>query len=364
MKIDLNTINRESFYVNEHIWNGETLYLVTPKELGCEWNQNNKIFRSSVWNSDGELISASFPKFVNWSEKPEIFPVPTSLNSATVVEKLDGSTLIVSKYKGNIMIRTRGTIDASKLEKNGDEIELFKISVLPEILKAKDTNQDTWSWSYIFEWTSPRNKIVLDYGNKPEFLLIGLVYHSEYILMVQDGLDSLARFLNVTRPKTYTFNDINELISNVQSWEGKEGVCVYSNGGQTIHKVKAFQYLKLHAFKSSATLNNTIELYFELGKPDYTEFVDKITEKFDYECCQLILPFIRTILTAHRHIRDIIANLNTFVEPLKNLPRKDAAAIIIEKQPEYKSYCFTILSGKLLDDNELKKLIYSVLDKS
>jgi len=364
MKIDLNIINRESFYINEHIWNGETVYLVTPKELGCEWNQDNIIFRSSVWNSDGELISASFPKFVNWGEKPDVFPVPTSLNSATVVEKLDGSTLIISKYKGNIMIRTRGTIDASKLEKNGDEIEIFKSLVLPKILKAKDTNQDTWSWSYIFEWTSPRNKIVLDYGNKPEFLLIGLVYHSQYILMLQDGLDSLARFLDVPRPQTYTFNAINELISNVQAWEGKEGVCVYSNGGQTIHKVKAFQYLKLHAFKSSATLNNTIELYFELGKPDYTEFVDKITEKFDYECCQLILPFIRTILTAHRHIRDIIANLNVFVEPLKNLPRKDAAAIIIEKQPEYKSYCFTILSGKLLDDNELKKLIYSVLDKS
>lgn len=363
MRIDLNTIKKESFYINEHIWNGETVYLITPKELSCEWNQYNKIFRSSVWNSDGELISASFPKFVNWGEKPDVFPVPTSLNDTTVVEKLDGSTLIISKYKGNIMIRTRGTIDASKLEKNGDEIEIFKNLVLPKILKAKDTNQDTWSWSYIFEWTSPRNKIVLDYANKPEFLLIGLVYHSQYILMLQDGLDSLARFLDVPRPQTYTFNAINELISNVQAWEGKEGVCVYSNSGQTIHKVKAFKYLKLHAFKSNATLNNTIELYFELGKPDYNKFVNKITEKFDYECCQLVLPFISTILTAHRHITDIIANLIVFIEPLKNLPRKDAAAIIIEKQPEYKSYCFTILNGKLLDDNELKKFMYSVLNK-
>ncbi len=29
------------------------------------------------------------------------------------VEKLDGSTLIVSKYKGQYILRTRGTVDAS-----------------------------------------------------------------------------------------------------------------------------------------------------------------------------------------------------------------------------------------------------------
>ena len=100
MKIDLNTIDRESFYVNEHVWNGERVYLVVPKEMGCVWTQENKIFRSSVWNYDGELISASFPKFVNWGEKPETFPTPSSLDNTTIVDKLDGSTLIVSKYKG------------------------------------------------------------------------------------------------------------------------------------------------------------------------------------------------------------------------------------------------------------------------
>jgi hypothetical protein len=45
------------------------------------------------------------------------------------VEKLDGSTLIVSKYNGQYILRTRGTVDASKLA-NGFELELFKSTIL------------------------------------------------------------------------------------------------------------------------------------------------------------------------------------------------------------------------------------------
>ena len=127
MKVDLQSIDLTQFYVNEHVLNGELVYLVIPRQIGCVWNKQNKIFRSSVWNSKGELISASFQKFVNFGENPEIFPVPISLKNCVVMEKLDGSTLIVSKYKGQYIIRTRGTIDAGRMEKNGFEIEIFNI---------------------------------------------------------------------------------------------------------------------------------------------------------------------------------------------------------------------------------------------
>ena len=115
MKIDISSIDRTQFMVHEHSLNGEIVYLIQPQHIGTKWRQDNKHMRSVVVNYAGEVISASFPKFTNYGENPEHFPVPTSLKNATVVEKLDGSTLIVSKYNGQYILRTRGTVDASTM---------------------------------------------------------------------------------------------------------------------------------------------------------------------------------------------------------------------------------------------------------
>lgn len=121
MKINIETdINRESFMVHEHVVAGEIVYLVQPIHFGAKWSKDNLHLRSSVWNYEGELISAGFPKFFNWSEQPDISPVPESLKNCTVVEKLDGccdeNTIIItengektikeiceSKYKGKVL---------------------------------------------------------------------------------------------------------------------------------------------------------------------------------------------------------------------------------------------------------------------
>ena len=117
--------------VHEHILNGETVSLVQPIHIGGKWTLTNKIFRSSVWDSNGELISAGFPKFTNWGEAPDIFPLPDSLRNATIVEKIDGSLLVVSKWKGHYILRTRGTVDATQLENGMNlkfSIKLFYLS--------------------------------------------------------------------------------------------------------------------------------------------------------------------------------------------------------------------------------------------
>lgn len=363
MNVDLPSIDRTQFYVNEHIIAGELCYLVVPQLMGCDWSQQNKIFRSSLWNSDGELISASFPKFVNWGEKPEVFPTPNSLRGCTVMEKLDGSTLIVSKYKGQYILRTRGTVDAAKMEKNGDEIELFKNTILPKCIDFCHKS-DTWDFSIIFEWTSPLNKIVINYGDAPRFVLIGIITHEKYELYYQDALDAFASTNGFERPAVYTFTDVTDLISNVEMWEGKEGVCVYSKNGQEIHKCKAFQYLKLHRFKSNATYENTVDLFFEFNMPSYQEFEAKLIEKFDYECFSMVRGFISTICDGYKDVLKIIAGMNNFVETqLKQLPtRREQAAKVFASygtESNRSSFVFKILDGRqLLNKEDLKKLLY------
>ena len=111
--------------MHPHVLNNETVWLVQPQSIGCKWRQDNKFFRSVVVNEDGEIVSMGFSKFTNYGENPEHFPTPDSLKGCVCLEKIDGSLLIVSKYKGNFILRTRGTVDASKLD-NCYELEVFK----------------------------------------------------------------------------------------------------------------------------------------------------------------------------------------------------------------------------------------------
>jgi hypothetical protein len=362
MKYDLSTIDQNQFNVVPHLIAGDTCFLVFPQRMGVEWNQQNKVLRSSVWNSNGELVSAGFPKFVNWGEKPEVFPTPTNLNNTVVVEKLDGSLLIVSKYKGQFILRTRGTVDAYTLD-NGYELDIFKQKHSSVLEACKD--ESTWDHSYLFEWTTPTNRIVIDYGAEPAWKLIGLVHHDDYSLATQDTLDFVANQLGLQRPETFTFGSTEELIASVEQWKGKEGVCVYSKNGQEIHKVKGQEYLRCHHFKSNATFENTVDLFFEFGQPSYQDFQSKLVEVFDWECANMVLGFTSTICDGFKEVNSIVSYMKEFVEPMKSLSRKEAAQKIIGSYSTTNraSYCFQLLDGKELDKDALKKLLYQVTKK-
>ena len=361
MKIDVSTVDRTQFMVHEHFLNGEVVYLVQPQHIGTKWTQDNKHMRSVVVNYEGEVISAGFPKFTNWGENPDHFPVPTSLRNCTVMEKLDGSLLIVSKYKGQYILRTRGTVDASKLA-NGFELELFKSTILSKL----HDNNDTWNYSIIWEWLSPINKIVLSYGDEPMWKLIGFIDHSDYSLATQDMLDLMAKKYDLLRPEIYTFTDVNDLLQNVDQWKGKEGVCVYSKNDQTIHKVKGAWYLALHHMKSElSNIEKVMDVWLEQGMPDYNTFYNYIFTTFDFELAEQTKGMISRITDGKKEVDKIVWGMNLFVNTrLRLLPsRKEQAQVVISSYGETNraSFIFKLLDGKSLSKEEYKKLMFQVL---
>jgi len=366
MKIDIEKdIDRESFMVHEHIINGEVVTLVQPKSIGAKWTKDNLHFRSSVWNYDGELISASFPKFFNWGEQPDLSPVPTSLKKCTIVNKLDGSTLIVSKYKGQYILRTRGTVDASTMA-NGDELEIFKNTILKKLENLPVDLNNSWEYSILFEWMSPRNVIVLRYSNEPEWQLVGTINHSDYSLFTQLELDQDAEHFDLKRPEKFTFTDITDMLQNVDKWQDKEGVCLYSKNGQTIHKIKAAKYLLLHHLKSElSSTEKVMDVWLEQGMPDYTTFYNYIVTTFDFELAEQCKGMISRIVDAKKEVNKIVDGMNNFVNNrLCSLPsRKEQARLVISSYGETNraAFVFKILDGKSLGKEEYKKLLFQVL---
>lgn len=375
MKINIEKdIDRESFMVHEHILNGELVYLVQPKHMGAQWNKNNLHFRSSVWNYNGELISASFPKFFNWSEQPDLSPVPQSLKNCTVVEKLDGSLLIVSKYKGQYILRTRGTVDAFTMD-NGHELTefQFKLPFLDNLIKElqnidPDHDLDTWPVSVLFEWVSPINKIVINYGDAADWYLVGIVNHDNYRLGSQELLNEFAGAIHVKRPATYTFSDVNDLLENVEQWKGKEGVVIYSQDGQMLHKVKGAWYLALHHMKSElSSTEKVMDVWLEQKMPDYNSFYNYISTTFDFELAEQCRGHISNLCDGRKEVDKIIDHMRGFVNSkVRHLTsRKEQALTILNSYGETNrsGYLFKILDNKPLEKDDYKKLMFQVLKK-
>ncbi len=116
MRIDLTSIDREQFTLKEGVFCGVPAILVIPAVQGTKWVQANKHLRSSIWSLEGELLSGGLPKFTNAGENPEHFPMPSSLDNAVVVEKLDGSCAIFDYANTQFSCRSRGTFSCSTLD--------------------------------------------------------------------------------------------------------------------------------------------------------------------------------------------------------------------------------------------------------
>ena len=363
MKIDISAIDRTQFMVHDHFVGGELVHLIQPQHFGTQWRKDNKHLRSVVVNYEGEVISAGFPKFTNWGENPEHFPVPTSLNNCNVVEKLDGSLLIVSKYKGNYILRTRGTVDAYTLS-NGYELDIFKEKILSKL----HNDVDTWNYSVLFEWVSPVNKIVLNYGDEPDWHLVGFVNHINYSMAQQDLLDAMAEKYGFKRPTTYSFPSVEQLLKDVELWKNKEGVCVYSHNDQNIHKVKGAWYLALHHMKSElSNIEKVLDVWLERGMPDYQTFYNYINTTFDFELAEQCRGMISNICDAKKEVDKIVWGMNLFVNTRLNfLPtRKQQAELTIASYGDTNraAFIFKLLDGKSLGNEEYKKLMFQVLKK-
>jgi len=367
MKIDLSTIDSESFMVHQHFVGDVPVLLVQPTHIGVHWTKENLIFRSSVWTMDGELISASFPKFFNWDEKPEITPPPENLNGAKMIEKLDGSTLIFSRYKGYTIIRTRGTVNA-RTQDNGYEID-YLIAKYDSFIRILE-NEETSDFSVVFEWTSPTNRIVIDYGVEPDMKLIAIINHKDYSLMSQSGLDNMAEALKLLRPRSFSYDSIEEMKSSIEALRGQEGICVYYNNGQNIRKVKSAQYLFLHRAKSDiASLEKVIDLYMNTMEannfvaPTYQEFFNYLSETFDFEIATMATGHVSRIADGMKEVQKIIDGMKVFVQPVLTMNRKDAAGKILQAYGTTgrSAMLFKMYDHKPLDSDSYKKLLYQVL---
>lgn len=348
------------FIVREEEIGDTEVVLISPSKgamFDINWTPELLQYRSSMWMKEKkEPISLSFKKFFNWGERSEIFAPPADLTDAVLLEKLDGSTLIVSKFNGHLIHRTRGTVNAQDLE-SGFEIEEL-IKKYPKAFHNKWVDME--EYTFLYEWTSPFNRIVLDYGDEPDIHLIGVIENFSYNMLSQDRVDIIAQAIGVKRPTYYTFKDVEDMLSTIAAFKGKEGACAYFD--QDILKVKGDEYLALHAFKNHCHINSIIDMFLAYDRPSYSEFTERVESAFDYECLRMAQGIISQVCDASKQIEQMLAHMQSFCDQIKDLQRKEQAAKIIEAygNTERSGAVFTILDGKKVNDKSYKRFLYQL----
>jgi len=342
---------------------GDECVLVTPKDMGVTWNDENKFFRSSIWRkSDMKPVSLGFRKFTNYGEKPEFEPLNTECN-VKAIQKIDGSCLIVSKYKGELIIRTRGTVDASQLE-NGYEIEFLK----KKYPKAFDNEWLEWLdcglYTLLFEWTTPTNRIVLNESAEPTLWLIGIVYHPNYSYVEQHNLDKFAKEMGVERPKTYDISlggSIEDIKKRIEPLQDIEGVVIYDDNigiesGQILKKIKTLRYLQLHrVFTGVKTVDHLFNLFAEYGCTYRENFETLLATNFDWELVTTLKDLLDQLYTKWSSIKMRVAWIELyFLNPdFIEMNRKDKAQKILEYFPDCSGIAFALLDKKVISPAKL-----------
>lgn len=360
--MNLNLSDSKQFNFKDCVIAGDECVLVTPKDMGVDWNDENKYFRSSIWRkSDNKLISAGYRKFVNYGEKPDFEPLASNTCVRVLVKK-DGSLLIVSNHKDELIVRTRGTVDASKLE-NGYEIKFLK----NKYPKAFDNEWlECGLYSLLFEWTTPTNRIVLNESTEPTLWLIGMVSHSDYSYVSQHNLDQYAKEMGVERPESFGINlgaSIEDLKKRIEPLQDIEGVVIYnesagSDSNQILKKIKTLRYLQLHrVFTGIKSVDHLFDLFVEYGCTERENFEALLATNFDWELVTTLKELLDNLYLNWKRINTELSWMRTF---LKNpefieLSRKEKALKITEMFKEKSGIVFALLDNREIPPQKLWK---------
>jgi hypothetical protein len=350
------------FLFKDCVIGGDDCYLIVPTSMSTKWNDDNARFRSCiVRKSDNYVVSQGFGKFCNFGERPDFQPWDNSWK-IEARNKLDGSLLIVSKYKDELIIRTRGTTDARQMN-NGYEIDLL----MKKYPKAFNNDQLDYGLSLLFEWTTPSNIICIREHDEPTLTLVGAVNNEFAYYMQQFQLDLLGEYIEVNRPLKYEYSSIEECILDVDAWKGKEGVVLYSPDGQTLKKIKSTLYCEIHKISTGIkNINQVLDLFMATEKfTKYSDFYNYVEKTLDYEVAEKIKDDMLKICVAYCKVLEQLDKVRNVVDGVRgeSFSRKEQALTIVGHWNDWRrSVGFQVLDNKEIDDKFIRSGIETFLN--
>lgn len=302
------------------------------------WNKYTEMCRGLIVDDFGNIISNPFPKFYTighdendfYASGREKIKLPETTPEA--FEKLDGSLGIQYIFNNNWGIASRGSFDS--------EMANFANSWMNERYSIDDFNPE---WTYLYEIIYPENRIIVNYGDRKELVLIAI---RETETGKELNYIPEAKRLGLNYAKSYPFN-LKQSIEEVKKFNGfeNEGFVVKYPCGFRV-KVKSPDYLIKHKTVTNLDKKQIISLIID-------NKIEELLNEFPDE----YFPDLHKITNEiHKEKEKIIKNVNEFIENLPvGLSNKEIAELA--KGRKDINVIFAKLNGKEINNIILKGIL-------
>lgn len=280
------------------------------------WNEWTMQCRGLIMDKNNHIIARPFKKFFNLEEhKQENIPVGNFEESFEVYEKLDGSLGILYLHDNQFFIATRGSFQSEQSRRATHLLYSKYRHVIPHFEPNK---------TYLFEIIYPENRIVVDYGEKEDLILLAVIDN-------QTGKDEPLPQIGLPLVKKYDGITDLAVLKTLQE-ANKEGFVIKFSSGFRV-KVKFEEYVRLHRILTQISSKNIWE--YLSANQSFDQLLESVPDEF-YEWVKKI---VKELNTAYQAIEDECKS------NFKELGSRKETALYFQTQP-YPNVLFAMLDRK------------------
>ena len=229
------------------------------------WDEYTLSCRGMVVDAEGNILARPFQKFKNYEEHdPSEIDMSQEFN---IFEKMDGSLIIVFYYEPRMewIVASRGSFIS---EQSIEARKMIDVSVYEKLSKTN---------TYLFEILYPENRIVVNYGNRRELVLLTRIEtKTGFELYYDDLVNKYSKLFTVV--KKYNIKNIKNL-NELKALEedNREGFVVRFLNGFRV-KVKFSEYIRLHGILTN--VSNLIVWEHMRDNYEFDELLDRVPDEF------------------------------------------------------------------------------------
>lgn len=305
------------------------IYNYTPRcQFDRIWTPETMMCRGLIVDANGEVKARPFEKFFNYGEYEGELPE----GPFETFEKMDGSLGILYWIDDEPYIATRGSFESEQAIKGTELLQGYK-----EYFGMLNRNM-----TYLFEVIYPENRIVVDYKDKEELVLLDIIdnetgKHFEHLSAYQ-AFPSANMYGGVT--------DIDNL--KILETDNAEGFVLRWDNGFRL-KVKFDEYCRLHKLLTGISEKRIWEMLRD-GE-DIEELCEKVPDEF-YKWVKEVDTKLIIEYTAIE--REAYAIVSKYL--LLKKTKKEAAKIVLKHHKKLAPVIFAILNEK-----NYKQIIWKML---
>lgn len=212
-------------------------------QFAGRWNFFERISRGLILDVvTGEIVARPFDKFFNYGERTNDTAI------VDITEKMDGSLGVLYRHKGDHKIATRGSFNSDQAKWATRHLqENYQLSYLSD------------EYTLLFEIIYPANRVVVNYGDFADLVLIGARNRYTGQEITRGELEYFADAHDLRTPKAYTFNSMDEILTAAKALSANdEGWVIRYADGERL-KIKGDAYRLAHKIMTGVTFNRVLE---------------------------------------------------------------------------------------------------------